>query len=103
MAKLRDSGNPWIRSFKKHESVCMLAKKLADWCKNHTDPTTGKNYDQYRDGLKIYTTIDPKMQLFAEEAVVKHMANMQIKFNKQLPKNIWKGHEDILHRAMSSE
>ena len=78
----------------------MLAKKLADWCKNHTDPTTGKNYDQYRDGLKIYTTIDPKMQLFAEEAVVKHMANMQIKFNKQLPKNIWKGHEDILNRAM---
>jgi penicillin-binding protein 1A len=78
----------------------VLTKKLVDWCKNHKDPTTGRNYDLYRDGLKIYTTIDPKMQLFAEEAVVKHMANMQKKFNSQLPKNAWKGHEDILDRAM---
>lgn len=78
----------------------VLTKKLIDWCKTHTDPTTGKNYDLYRDGLKIYTTIDPKMQLYAEEAVVKHMANMQKKFNGQLPKNVWKGQEDILNRAM---
>jgi penicillin-binding protein 1A len=78
----------------------VLVKKLLDWCSNHTNPTTGKNYDLYRDGLKIYTTIDPKMQLYAEEAVIRHMANMQIKFNKQLPKDIWKGHEDILDRAM---
>ena len=78
----------------------VLTKKLIDWCKTHTDPTTGRNYDLYRDGLKIYTTIDPKMQLYAEEAVVKHMANMQKKFNSQLPKNVWKGQEDILNRAM---
>ncbi|MGH2649201.1 MAG: penicillin-binding transpeptidase domain-containing protein, partial [Ginsengibacter sp.] len=69
-------------------------------CKAHTDPTTGKNYDLYRDGLKIYTTIDPKMQLYAEEAVIKHMAAMQKKFDKQLPKNVWKGQQDILNRAM---
>ena len=54
----------------------------------------------YRDGLKIYTTIDPKMQLYAEEAVVKHMASMQKKFNSQLLKNVWKDQEDILDRAM---
>src|SRR5664279_3240879 len=78
----------------------VLTKKLIDWCKTHTDPTTGRNYDLYRDGLKIYTTIDPKMQLYAEEAVIKHMANMQKKFNGQLPKNVWKGQEDILNRAM---
>ncbi|MGH2565703.1 MAG: transglycosylase domain-containing protein, partial [Ginsengibacter sp.] len=78
----------------------VLTKKLIDWCKTHKDPTTGRNYDLYRDGLKIYTTIDPKMQLYAEEAVVKHMANMQKKFNSQLPKNVWKGQEDILNRAM---
>lgn len=78
----------------------VLTKKLLDWCKTHTNPTTGKNYDLYRDGLKIFTTIDPKMQLYAEEAVVKHMANMQKKFNSQLPKNVWVGHEDILKRAM---
>ena len=78
----------------------VLTKKLIDWCKTHKDPTTGRNYDLYRDGLKIYTTIDPKMQLYAEEAVVKHMANMQKKFNSQLPKNVWKGQDDILNRAM---
>jgi len=78
----------------------VLSKKLIEWCKAHKDPTTGKNYDLYRDGLKIYTTIDPKMQLYAEEAVVKHMANMQKKFNSQLSKNVWKGQQDILDRAM---
>jgi penicillin-binding protein 1A len=78
----------------------VLTKKLMDWCKTHTDPSTGRNYDPYRDGLKIYTTIDPKMQLYAEEAVIKHMSIMQKKFNSQLQKNVWKGQEDILYRAM---
>ncbi|MDE3212845.1 MAG: transglycosylase domain-containing protein, partial [Bacteroidota bacterium] len=78
----------------------ILTRKLLDWCGTHVNPETGKNYDLYRDGLKVYTTIDPKMQLYAEQAVIRHMANMQVRFNKQLPKNIWKGHEDILNRAM---
>jgi penicillin-binding protein 1A len=77
----------------------VLTKKLIEWCKTHKDPT-GRNYDVYRDGLKIYTTIDPKMQLYAEEAVVKHMASMQKKFNSQLVKNVWKDQEDILERSM---
>ncbi|MEO6818149.1 MAG: transglycosylase domain-containing protein [Ginsengibacter sp.] len=78
----------------------VLSKKLDEWCKSHKDPKTGRNYDQYRDGLKIYTTIDPKMQLYAEEAVVKHMTVMQKTFNRQLPKNVWKGQDVILERAM---
>ncbi len=77
----------------------VLTKKLQDWCNTHKDPVTGDNYDLYRDGLKIYTTIDPKMQLYAEEAVVKHMTSMQKKFNRQLPKNVWKGEENILNRC----
>lgn len=78
----------------------VLTKKLLDWCKTHKDAKTGNNYDLYRDGLKIYTTIDPKMQLYAEEAVVKHMTTMQKTFNRQLGKNVWKGQEEILNRAM---
>ncbi len=78
----------------------VLSKKLDEWCKTHTDPKTGKNYDLYRDGLKIYTTIDSKMQLYAEEAVVLHMSAMQKKFNRQLGKDVWKKHQDILMRAM---
>ena len=78
----------------------VLNKKLDEWCKTHKNPETGNNYDPYRDGLKIYTTIDPKMQLYAEEAMIKHMVILQKKFNAQLPKNVWKGHEDILDNAM---
>ncbi|MEO5649073.1 MAG: penicillin-binding transpeptidase domain-containing protein, partial [Ginsengibacter sp.] len=78
----------------------VLTKRLIEWCKAHKDPKTGNNYDLYRDGLKIYTTIDPKMQLYAEEAVVKHMTSMQKTFNRQLGKNVWKGQEAILNRAM---
>jgi len=78
----------------------VLTKKLQDWCNTHKDPATGENYDLYRDGLKIYTTIDPKMQLYAEEAVVEHMTAMQKKFTRQLPKNVWKGEDYILNNAM---
>lgn len=78
----------------------VLTKTLLDWCASHKDPKTGNNYDLYKDGLKIYTTIDPKMQLYAEQAVIRHMTSMQKNFNRQLPKNVWKGHEDILNRAM---
>ncbi len=78
----------------------VLKKKLDEWCKTHKNPVTGNNYDPRTDGLRIYTTIDPKMQLYAEEAMIKHMVIMQKKFNAQLSKNVWKGHEDILERAM---
>ena len=80
----------------------VLTKKLLDWCSTHKDPKTGNNYDLYRDGLKIYTTIDPKMQLYAEQAVIRHMTVMQKTFNRQLGKNVWKGQEDILNRAMKA-
>lgn len=78
----------------------VLKKKLDEWCKSHKNPITGENYDMHRDGLKIYTTIDPTMQKYAEEAMIKHMVIMQKKFNAQLSKNVWKGHEDILDKAM---
>ncbi|HZW70202.1 MAG TPA: transglycosylase domain-containing protein, partial [Hanamia sp.] len=78
----------------------VLTKKLQDWCNTHKDPATGEKYDLYKDGLKIYTTIDPKMQLYAEEAVVRHMTSMQKNFNRQLSKNVWKGQDNILNAAM---
>ncbi|MEP6596657.1 MAG: transglycosylase domain-containing protein [Ginsengibacter sp.] len=78
----------------------VLSKRLEQWCKTHTDPKLRRNYDLYKDGLKIYTTINPRMQLYAEEAVVMHMAGMQTKFNSRLGKDVWKKHQDILDRAM---
>ena len=47
----------------------------------------GTDYDIYKDGLKIYTTIDSRMQLHAEEAVEKHMANLQEEFFLQSKTN----------------
>ncbi len=78
----------------------VLSKKMEQWCKTHTDVKLGRNYDIYKDGLKIYTTINPKMQNYAEEAVILHMSAMQKKLNSQLGKDIWKKHQDILDRAM---
>ena len=42
----------------------------------------GSRYNLYRDGLKIYTTLDSRMQNYAEDAVGKHMQSLQSKFNK---------------------
>ena len=45
---------------------------------------TGENYNLYTDGLKIYTSIDIRIQLSAEKAVKKHMKNLQRVFFKQI-------------------
>jgi len=56
---------------------------LKKWCSEHLKPD-GKPYDLYRDGLKIYTTIDPKMQQYAEEAANEHMKELQGVFFQRL-------------------
>ena len=63
---------------------------LRDYMKKWTDKNKkpdGSDYDIYKDGLKIYTTIDSRMQLHAEEAVTAHMANLQEEFFKQAKDN----------------
>lgn len=49
----------------------------------------GSSYNIYTDGLKIYTTLDSRMQKHAEESVFKHMAFIQKEFYKH-----WKGYKD---------
>lgn len=56
---------------------------LKDWCKNHINPETGEPYNIYKDGLRIYTTIDSRMQYYAEQAVAEHMKELQIAFFKE--------------------
>ncbi len=56
---------------------------LKTWCEKHINPETGKPYNIYRDGLKIYTTIDSRMQRYAEEAVSEHMHDLQKIFSKE--------------------
>ena len=50
---------------------------LREWCKNHINPETNKPYNIYKDGLRIFTTIDMRMQQYAEEAVAEHMTDLQ--------------------------
>lgn len=54
----------------------VLRNDLITWCKEH-------NYDLWESGLKIYTTIDSRMQQYAEEAMTEHMAKLQSEFDKQ--------------------
>ncbi|HTL80211.1 MAG TPA: transglycosylase domain-containing protein [Bacteroidia bacterium] len=56
---------------------------LKKWCSEHLKPD-GKPYDMYRDGLKIYSTIDTRMQGYAEDAVTEHMTDLQAEFDKVL-------------------
>jgi len=63
-----------------------LRNVLVDWCKEHKKPD-GEDYNLYKDGLKIYTTINSKMQAYAEEAVKEYMEKeLQPSFYKH-----WKG------------
>ncbi|MFD0834677.1 penicillin-binding protein 1A [Mariniflexile aquimaris] len=55
---------------------------MKDWIKNNPKPD-GTKWNLYNDGLKVYTTIDSRMQLYAENAVQEHMARLQAEFFKQ--------------------
>lgn len=51
-----------------------VADELRTWCRDN-------DYDLYTSGLKIYTTIDSRMQKYAEEAAIKQMKQVQRNFN----------------------
>ncbi|MEO8254912.1 MAG: transglycosylase domain-containing protein, partial [Flavobacterium sp.] len=63
-----------------------LREYMKKWIAENKKPD-GTDYDIYKDGLKIYTTIDSKMQSYAEEAVSAHMANLQKEFFIETKKN----------------
>nr|WP_314834411.1 transglycosylase domain-containing protein [uncultured Flavobacterium sp.] len=63
-----------------------LRDYMKKWVEDNKKPD-GSDYDIYKDGLKIYTTIDSRMQLHAEEAVEAHMANLQEEFFEQSKDN----------------
>src|SRR6185295_2443645 len=56
-----------------------LRQELGNWCKQHPKPD-GSQYNIYKDGLRVYTTINSKMQQYAEEAVHKHLKDLQEQF-----------------------
>ncbi len=82
----------------------LLRDEMKKWCKEHKK-SNGKPYNIYRDGLKIYTTINPTMQLYAEAAVEQHLKEMQRNYSS-LPRikngTIWKDQETVIEQAIKS-
>ncbi|HEY4153795.1 MAG TPA: transglycosylase domain-containing protein [Puia sp.] len=77
----------------------VIREDLKKWCKEHKNPATGEPYDLYEDGLRIYTTINPRMQIYADEAVAKQMPMLQKALSAQASIRkglVWKDHQNIL-------
>lgn len=71
-----DGAAPYLREY--------IRNYMKDWCESHKK-SDGGYYDVHKDGLRIYTTIDSRMQAYAEKAVEKHMKEViQPAFFKEL-------------------
>jgi penicillin-binding protein 1A len=77
-----------------------LKAELLNWCKNNKK-ADGSSYNLYTDGLRIYTTINSKMQRYAENAMTQQMTIVQKQFfdhwGKEKP---WKGKEIVVQEAI---
>ena len=75
--------SPYFREF--------IRGELNLWCQEHMK-NESEHYNLYTDGLKVYTTIDSRLQKYAEEAMKAHMAHLQKVFEKQWEgDDLWKG------------
>ncbi|WP_291913457.1 transglycosylase domain-containing protein [Chitinophaga sp. CB10] len=80
----------------------VLRDEMKAWCANHKK-ADGSEYNLYRDGLKIYTTINPRMQLYAEEAVRHHLQTLQKSLfgqNNIKTGSVWKNWQKELNNFM---
>ena len=98
----------WQRLQYFEDSLAWATDPLYGWC-NKNKKKDGENYDIYTDGLKIYTTIDSRMQAYAEEAAVNHVGHVlqkDFEYGRNHPnfpftKNLTKEQiNQILNRAM---
>jgi len=73
-----------FQTINQNEGLAPYFRKVAgNWLRQWA---IDNGYDLYRDGLKIYTTIDSKLQTYAEESVTEHMKELQKHFDEH-----WKG------------
>jgi penicillin-binding protein 1A len=77
-ASHNEGAAPYLREY--------LRAELKKWCKSNVKPD-GSNYNAYTDGLKIHTTINSRLQEFAEEAMRVHISSLQKDFYRH-----WKGY-----------
>ena len=73
----------WQYAKFRDDSIQWETNPLYGWCNKNRKPD-GSPYNIYTDGLKIYTTINPAMQRYAEEAVEEHLAgHLQPTFDRE--------------------
>ncbi len=78
----KDKYQAWEGQKYMDDSIAWETNPLYGWIqKNPKDD--GTLYDIYTDGLRIHTTIDSRMQKYAEEAVREHMSDLQRKFHRE--------------------
>jgi penicillin-binding protein 1A len=73
----------WQRQQFMEDSLSWLNDELYGWC-NKNKKADGSNYNIYTDGLKIYSTIDSRMQKYAEQAVREHLQYLQPQFAAEI-------------------
>lgn len=80
----RKNYGAWQAQKFKEDSVAWETNPLYGWC-NKNVKADGTHYNLYRDGLRIVSTIDSRMQRYAEEAMIMHLKkNLQPAFNRHL-------------------
>ncbi|MBA2745698.1 MAG: transglycosylase domain-containing protein, partial [Flavisolibacter sp.] len=103
---------PIVLNYKKLDENTGYAPYFREVLRNEVDEalkgltrSDGEPYNIYDDGLKIYTTINPKMQQYAEEAQAQQMPILQRALNNQRnikTGSVWKTHENVLEAAMKN-
>ncbi len=81
----------------------VLRDELKRWCRENKNPATGEPYNLYEDGLRVYTTINPRMQIYADEAVATQLPILQRALSAQYDirkGTVWKEHQNVLEAAM---
>ena len=78
-----------------------VRKQLLTWVKE--ERKKGKEYNLYTSGLKIYTTLDSKMQILAEEAMKQHMKKLQSDFEKSYGARApWKKDKKLIKKTIQN-
>ena len=89
LKRTMSASEPVRSSYRQYEDYVVDSLQWAEdplygWLNKNLKPD-GTKYDIYRDGLRIYTTINPQMQKYAEEAVAEHLgADLQGRFDRGL-------------------
>ena len=81
------------------ETVKKQLSKILDSIEN----PNGEKYNLYKDGLKVYTTLDYKMQEYAEDAMKEHLSKLQVAFEKSHGNNApWNTNDKLLKSVIKT-